>query len=188
MSKVASLGYEIFVFDQHSGDETQSLLRAFLAKHPENTNINLSENNLGQSKSRTTMCNKGQGKFVLFLDGDIVPIRNSIIAMWEYLMNTKLPGIYYDVTGDTAVESKATKAENPLIPADVEAVPVVMFHYTMFRREWIIAHPLPQFAPFDGPGWGVEKEFPDWWEFIKVIEEPHREILSASWDGNSQMK
>ena len=104
------------------------------------------------------MCNKGQGEFVLFLDGDIVPIRNSIVAMWEYLMGTNLPGIYYDVTGDTAVESKATRAENPLIPADVEAVPVVMFHYAMFRREWLLAHPLPEFAPFDGPGWGVEED------------------------------
>jgi hypothetical protein len=35
---------------------------------------------------------------------------------------------------------------------------VPMFHYAVYDRGFLNAHPLPEFYPFDGPGWGVEEE------------------------------
>ena len=42
--------------------------------------------------------------------------------------------------------------------ADMSTSPVPMFHYAVYDRGFLNAHPLPEFYPFDGPGWGVEEE------------------------------
>jgi hypothetical protein len=72
--------------------------------------------------------------------------------------NDRWPGVYYDVHGDIYEEAGATPVELPITMADMSTSPVPMFHYAVYDRGFLNAHPLPEFYPFDGPGWGVEEE------------------------------
>jgi hypothetical protein len=114
---------------------------------------------VGQSVSRNKLVQAAKGDYVLFLDGDVVPIPGSISEMLDILVsNDQWTGVYYDVHGDIYDEAGATPVELPITMADMSTSPVPMFHYAVYDRGFLNAHPLPEFYPFDGPGWGVEEE------------------------------
>jgi glycosyltransferase involved in cell wall biosynthesis len=150
---------EVLIFDQGSSDGTPEFLRQCQKNLPHGT-IMLSKNNLGQCVSRNKLCQAARGDYVLFLDGDVVPIPGSIEAMLDVLVSNdaQWPGVYYDVHGDIYDEAGATPVELPITMADMSTSPVPMFHYAVYDRGFLNAHPLPEFYPFDGPGWGVEEE------------------------------
>ena len=149
---------EVLIFDQGSTDGTVSFLRQ-TQKTLSHGTIMLSKNNLGQSISRNKLVQAAKGDYVLFLDGDVVPIPGSIDEMLDILVsNDQWPGVYYDVHGDIYDEAGATPVELPIAMADMSTSPVPMFHYAVYDRGFLNAHPLPEFYPFDGPGWGVEEE------------------------------
>jgi glycosyltransferase involved in cell wall biosynthesis len=148
----------VMVFDQGSTDNTRHYLCTKLDL-PCPVTLHLADGNQGQSVSRNHMVRNSNSRYVLFLDGDIVPIPGSIEHMAEHLDEAvSVPGIYYDVRGDTYDPETATGTELPLTEADLTTATVPMFHYAMYRREFIAKHLLPEFYPFDGPGWGVEEE------------------------------
>jgi len=149
---------EFLIFDQGSTDGTPDFLRQSQKNVPHGT-IMLSKNNVGQSVSRNQLCTAAKDDYVLFLDGDVVPIPDSIDEMMDILVsNDQWPGVYYDVHGDIYDEAGATPVELPITMADMSTSPVPMFHYAVYDRGFLNAHPLPEFYPFDGPGWGVEEE------------------------------
>ena len=114
--------YEVFVFDQGSIDKTPDWLRAN-EKSGFYDRIWLSQINLGQCVSRNKMCETAQGDFIMFLDGDVVPIPQSIAMMFEYLMgHPGCNGVHYDIKGDTAFPERATPAEVPITDMDISVV------------------------------------------------------------------
>ena len=149
---------EVLIFDQGSTDGAVDFLRKCQKTLPHGTII-LSKKNLGQSIFRNKLVATAKGDYVLFLDGDVVPIPGSIDEMLDILVsNDQWPGVYYDVHGDIYEEAVATPVELPITMADMSTSPVPMFHYAVYDRGFLNAHPLPEFYPFDGPGWGVEEE------------------------------
>jgi hypothetical protein len=149
---------EVLIFDNGSADGTPNFLRQTKNDTPYGT-IMLSKNNLGQCVSRNKLVQAAKGAYVLFLDGDVIPIHGSIEEMLDILVsNDQWPGVYYDVHGDIYDEAGATPVELPITMADMSTSPVPMFHYAVYDRGFLNAHPLPEFYPFDGPGWGVEEE------------------------------
>ena len=91
---------EVLIFDQGSTDGAVDFLRKCQKTLPHGTII-LSKKNLGQSISRNKLVATAKGDYVLFLDGDVVPIPDSIDEMMDILVsNDQWPGVYYDVHGD----------------------------------------------------------------------------------------
>src|SRR5665647_2791996 len=74
----------VLIFDQASTDGTVNFLRQCQKTLP-NVTIMLSENNLGQSTSRNKLVTSARGDYVLFLDGDVVPIPGSIAVSYTHL-------------------------------------------------------------------------------------------------------
>ena len=91
---------EVLIFDQGSSDGTATFFRQTQKALPHGTII-LIQNNLGRSVSRNKLVATAKGDYVLFLDGDVVPIPDSIDEMMDILVsNDQWPSVYYDVHGD----------------------------------------------------------------------------------------
>ena len=152
--------YEIAVFDNGSTDGSVEFLSSLQSKADTMVkSVTMVSDNLGQSYSRNSLMAYADSKYVLFLDGDIGIIPGSIKAMLNWLdMNPSSGGVAYNLKSDTHFKEEATLNENVICRRDIVTRQYLYFHYAMYYREFIKQHPLPEFAPFYGPGWGVEED------------------------------
>lgn len=149
------LSAEVLVYDNASKDGTAKLLAVW--KH--HIKSISSGTNQGQSISRNEMARQAIGDYILFVDGDIGIIPQSVGAMSRWLdAHPNSVGVSYDIDSDTHFTGEETQAENVIIREDVVQRPYMYFHYALYRKEFIRKHPLPQFYPFDRPGWGLEED------------------------------
>jgi hypothetical protein len=159
-SELKDVDYEIFVYEQGSEDDSAEMLRNSRRLN-QKIHVFYETENKGQCISRNSMASAATGEFILFLDGDIDLIPGSIKAMLDFLQHTdrSIGAVCYDVKSDTPNEADATKAENTILLEDVVLTQRFMFfHYAMWRADTALKHPLPEFAPFNGPGWGCEED------------------------------
>lgn len=77
--------HEIIVIDNGSKDN----LRYQESDEYNHIKIFRNENNLGISKGKNQGIQKSEGDFIFLLDGDIVPVRNSVLMLLDYVENNK---------------------------------------------------------------------------------------------------
>lgn len=154
--------YEIIVYDQASTDGSREFLES-------QTDVNirsiLSDENIGNSRSRNEMVRAAKYKYVLLLDSDIVPLSNSIRVMVECMEKRKnLAFLGYDFTAYSNEWPKVTQSEEGIAPKDVKMIGVdyrykiALTQYGLFKKDVLLECPFPEFYPFDRAGWGGEDD------------------------------
>jgi len=155
--KRLKIPYELIVFDQNSTDGSVEYLKSI-----ESDNIKgiYSPQNVGNSLSRNKMVEVAKYDYILFVDGDIVPIENSIEEMYKFMIeNPEYVVLGYDYMKHTTDLNKVTKFEEGIRKhqvTDTQEIPLTQ--YGMFRKSILEMIPFPTFYPFEREGWGAEDD------------------------------
>lgn len=151
--------HEIIVFDQGSTDGSKYYLEQLTL--PNLTTI-LSPTNIGNSLSRNQMVSKAKYDYVLLLDADIIPIKNSIENLLKFLQeHHEYSIIGYNWNYCTKNWSEVTPYEVPISIQDVYTngeLSTALTQYGLFRKQHLLSCPFPEFFPFDREGWGGEDD------------------------------
>lgn len=86
INELSSISYEIIIVDNGSKDKLKDMQEGQLGNH---IRIIRNQENLGISKGKNLGILVSKGEYILLLDGDIVPVPNSIIKLIEHLNNHK---------------------------------------------------------------------------------------------------
>lgn len=159
--------HEIIVFDQNSNDGSVAYLQDLLEKN-NHVNVIFSEKNIGNSISRNIMINQAKYEYVLLIDSDITPIKNSIEEMFMFLeKNLNFSFIGYDFHNFTRNYLEATKEQKPIENTDIKVMTeyskecchcIPLCQYGLFRKQMLLQCPYPEFYPFNEEGWGSEDD------------------------------
>jgi len=150
-----SIENEIIVFDQNSNDGSVEFL-----KKQNNIKLFLSETNVGNSISRNKMIQSCKYDYVFLLDSDIVPIKNSIEHLYQFMVENKnYSFIGYDYENCSNIKSEATITEHGINRKDVvTGIRIALTQYGIFRKKDLLECPFPEFEPFNQEGWGAEDD------------------------------
>ncbi len=80
---------EILVIDDFSNDETIKLLKEYKALYPENFRYFTHNINRGIAKTRNHLVKEAKGKYIIFIDSDVIPSQNLIKNHLESLLSEK---------------------------------------------------------------------------------------------------
>jgi glycosyltransferase involved in cell wall biosynthesis len=155
---LAAIQYEIIIFDQNSTDNSKEYLNSI--RNP-NITVLLNDKNIGNSISRNIMISKANYKYVLMLDCDIIPIKNSVNCMIDFMENNpEYAFLGYDYESYTADINQATKREKGISQEDVIIWrdKLALSQYGLFRKTILDKFKFPEFYPFDREGWGAEDD------------------------------
>lgn len=157
VAKRLKIPYELIVFDQNSTDGSVEYLKSIEA---ENVKIILSPENVGNSLSRNALVQAAKYDYILFVDGDIVPIENSIEEMHKFMVeNPEYVILGYDYMRHTTDLKRVTKWEEGIKKHQVtDDQRIALTQYGMFKKEILQTVPFPTFYPFDREGWGAEDD------------------------------
>jgi glycosyltransferase involved in cell wall biosynthesis len=152
--------HEIIIFDQNSNDSSKEYLKSIDGSN--NIRVILSETNCGNCIARNRMIEAASYEYVFLLDADIVPIKNSIDKMLDFMQkNLEFAYIGYDwkkftnnILQITPEEKGIEKNEIKIQTHDDEMI--AMTQYGLFRKSHLQQCPFPEFYPFDQEGWGAE--------------------------------
>ena len=146
---------EVIVFDQNSTDGSVEFL-----KEQDNVKLFISDTNVGNSVSRNKMIQSCKYDYILLLDSDIVPIKNSIECLYEFMIQNNeysFIGYHYNQYSDNL--SKVTPIENGIQINDViTGIRLALTQYGLFRRNDLLKCPFPEFEPFNQKGWCAEDD------------------------------
>ena len=150
--------HEIIIYDQNSSDGSVDYIKSITA-----TNIIsiLDNQNSGNSIARNLMINKAKYKYILLLDSDIIPIKNSIKAMIKFMEeNNRYVFIGYNWKSYTKIRANATTYETGIEQKDIIDWPhkIALSQYGIFKSSVLKEIQFPEFHPFNGPGWGAEDD------------------------------
>lgn len=150
-----SVENEIIVFDQNSNDGSVEFL-----KEQNDVKLFLSDTNVGNSISRNKMIQSCKYDYVLLLDSDIVPIKNSIECLYRFMiMNKNYSFIGYDYENCSNSKSQVSKTEIGIDETDiVKGIRIALTQYGIFRKKDLLECPFPEFEPFNQEGWGAEDD------------------------------
>lgn len=148
---------EIIVYDQSSTDGSVEYLKSL---DMNNLTVIYGSRNVGNSISRNVMIRISKHDFILFLDGDIVPIKNSIESMYKFMIdNSEFSFIGYNFQNSSSDRNMTTPFEGGIgrdsLYMDVR---IALTQYGMFRKCDLIECPFPEFEPFNMAGWGAEDD------------------------------
>lgn len=148
---------EIIIYDQGSTDGSVEYLKSL---DIENLTVILGSRNVGNSISRNVMVRISKYDFILFLDGDIVPIQKSIENLYDFIKsNEDFAFIGYDFTNCSSDLFKVTREESTIHRSDMSLnVRIALTQYGMFRKSCLVECPFPEFEPFNQSGWGAEDD------------------------------
>lgn len=146
---------EIIVFDQNSTDGSVEFL-----KKQKTSKVFFSDKNIGNSISRNNMINNCNFDYVLLLDSDIIPIKNSIESLYYFMkQNPEFSFVGYDFENCTDDKNFVTKMESEIKKEDIETnIRIALTQYGMFRKRDLIECPFPELPPFNIEGWGAEDD------------------------------
>lgn len=151
-----SIENEIIVFDQNSDDGSVD----FLKQQNNIKKLFLSETNVGNSISRNQMIQSCKYDYVFLLDSDIVPIKNSIEHLYQFMIKNKnYSFLGYDYENFSTNKSETTQVENEISEKDiVNNIRIALTQYGIFRKKDLLEVPFPEFEPFNQEGWGAEDD------------------------------
>jgi glycosyltransferase involved in cell wall biosynthesis len=150
--------HEIIIYDQNSNDGSVDYLEKIQSN---NIFIILDKQNSGNSIARNKMIHKSKYQYILLLDSDIIPIKNSIPCMVNFMQdNPRYSYLGYDWRSYTDDEQKITVYENKIFQSDIVDWKdnIALTQYGIFRTEVLREFPFPEFYPFNLPGWGGEDD------------------------------
>lgn len=150
--------HEIIVYDQNSNDGSVDYLKKIESN---NIHIILDNQNSGNSIARNKMITKSKYQYILLLDSDIIPIKNSIPCMINFMQeNGEYSYLGYNWRSYTTDEQKVTKYENEIRLSDIAnwRDNIALTQYGIFRTNILKEFPFPEFYPFNLPGWGGEDD------------------------------
>ena len=150
--------HEIIIYDQYSNDGSVDYLNKIQSN---NIHVILDTQNSGNSIARNRMINISKYQYILLLDSDIVPIKNSIPSMINFMEdNLKYLYIGYNWTSYATNEEKTTSYEHDINQSEIIDWKnhVALTQYGIFRTYILKKFPFPEFYPFNLPGWGGEDD------------------------------
>ena len=157
-NELIDVQHEIIIYDQNSSDGSADYIKSITANHV----ISIIDiQNSGNSIARNLMINKAKYKYILLLDSDIIPIKNSIKAMIEFMEdNNKYVFIGYDWKSYTDIRVNATSYETGIKKQDIVDWPhkIALTQYGIFKSSVLKQIQFPEFYPFNEPGWGAEDD------------------------------
>ena len=150
--------HEIIIYDQNSSDGSVDYLKKIQSN---NIHAILDEKNSGNSIARNRMINQSKYKYILLLDSDIVPIKNSIYSIINFMENNlQYHYLGYNWRSYTVNEQEATNYEYEIKQSDIVDWKdnIALTQYGIFRSDILKAFPFPEFYPFNLEGWGGEDD------------------------------
>lgn len=159
--------YSIFL-DQNSNDGTYEFLEELTKNNPEKTEFIRFDTNIGNSCSRNVgidIALKKGFQYIGFLDGDIIPLENSFSVFEKYLSSQDKVDIIYNLHAactksyDLALESGP---QPEIMSNDFSSIEnrkdsnIFPTHYSLSKSKVFEKIRLPEFFPFNLPGWGWE--------------------------------
>jgi hypothetical protein len=150
--------HEIIIYDQNSNDGSIDYLKKIESN---NIHIILDTKNSGNSIARNKMITKSKYQYILLLDSDIIPIKNSISCMINFMQeNWGYSYLGYNWRSYTTDEQKVTKYESEIRRSDIAdwRDNIALTQYGIFRTHILKEFPFPEFYPFNLPGWGGEDD------------------------------
>ena len=150
--------HEIIIYDQNSNDGSIDYLKNI---ESDTIHIILDAQNSGNSIARNRMIDKCKYQYIFLLDSDIIPIKNSILCMINFMQdNLQYAYLGYDWKSYTTDQQKITNYEHNIIQSDVIdwRDNIALTQYGIFRSHVLKEFPFPEFYPFDLPGWGGEDD------------------------------
>jgi glycosyltransferase involved in cell wall biosynthesis len=94
--EAADLPVELVVVDDGSGDPALSAsLKAQIEAFPAPARLILLGANVGRSKARNRLIAEAHGRYLLFLDSDMLPDAPDFLAQWYHLASTSSPDVAY---------------------------------------------------------------------------------------------
>lgn len=156
--------HEIIVVDQGSVDGSIKLLKE-LAESDKIIAI-FNETNVGISKGKNQGIEMSFGKYIMFVDGDVVPVPNSINMLIDYLdknEDVQAMGFHPNKFTDTKdkCEERCTRLSLPRI------INRACIYYGMFRRSVFDTIKLSEEGEFGKPGYG--------WEDYDLLQQMNRD-------------
>lgn len=153
---VKDLKHEFIIVDNGSKDNSCDIISNFVS-HTLSDNYHFIRNkeNLGISVGKNTSVSLSKGEYILFLDGDVVPVPNSIILMLDWLDVTKeyALGMYPNkfVTDHHIADQYCKELEN-ILPHECACL-----FYGIYRRELFkLGLRMCEDGEMGGPGYGWE--------------------------------
>lgn len=156
--QIKDVEYEILIYDQNSNDGSKDFLEKIKC---DNIKVILSDKNTGSSISRNCMIRMAKYKYVLLLDSDIIPIKNSIENMVYFMENNPdFVFLGYDYNRYSNIWKETTQEEIKIENYQVDVWPhhIALTQYGIFKKSILEKYPFPEFYPFNGPGWGGEDD------------------------------
>ena len=180
----------VLVVDQASTDLTQEVVKAeaswvkglFFSR------------NVGISIARNSAARAATTPYVMFLDGDVVPVRGSVKGLTTWLINhSDVDAVGY--WNEPLITKDREAREEEVYVLDTEnmrdvtlAQPYPVHHYGVWRRERWLETPNPEFPPFNGPGWGFEDDVTALAALLngrRIVELVNKSYLHLNSMGNS---
>lgn len=156
--KRVKIPWELIIFDQGSTDGSVEFLNSVKS---DNIIPILSPTNIGNSLSRNQLVEKSKYEYVVFLDGDIVPIENSIEELVKFMVNNpKYAVLGYDFSSCTTELENTTPVESGIDEKDIleNHHRIAFTQYGIFKKSALVKCPFPSFYPFNQEGWGAEDD------------------------------
>lgn len=153
------LDYEIIVYDQNSTDGSIEYLKTI--NNQNNIKVIFGKENCGNSISRNKMIEEARYKYILLLDCDIIPIKNSIKCMIDFMeKNPSYAFLGYECTSFSINRDAVTDYEHCISSNDIVdwKDKFVFSQYGIFKKSILDTFKFPEFYPFDRPGWGAEDD------------------------------
>ncbi len=152
--------YEIIVTDNGSTDETGDILKQaeeYAAWHVKGIH---NDHNLGISKGKNQGTDAADGDFILLLDGDILPVPNSVNCMTEFLIgNEDAAAIGFLPNKFTRQRNNSTQTHHESRCYQLHKPHVHNSHcvyYGLFRKEVFEKCRFCEEGAFGAPGYGWE--------------------------------
>lgn len=158
--EIKELEYEIIVYDQNSNDGSVEFLKK---AQSDKLKIILSNKNTGNSISRNQMINIAKYKYIMLLDSDILPIKNSIESMVKFMQeHEEYAFVGYDYESYSKKIDECTNYESEISLKNIEnwknytKKHIALTQFGIFKKSILKCLPFPEFYPFNQPGWGAE--------------------------------
>lgn len=88
--EMKGIEHEYIFVDNGSDDGTAHLIQTWVVTHlAENFKFIFNKENLGISKGKNQGIDASNGEYIMMLDGDVVPVRNSILLLMKWLNENK---------------------------------------------------------------------------------------------------
>lgn len=154
--ELKDISHEYIFVDNGSTDGTKTLIFDWVEKNTNDFSIIDNPENLGISKGKNQGINISDGEYILMLDGDVVPVPNTIKLMIEWLDNNP-DKVALGMQPNMFATSEDMAEASCIGIVDIKEHKCACLFYGVYRRKvFDEGLRMSEEGEFGGPGYGWE--------------------------------